>query len=171
MDTVIVYVDDAEYARQLLQPLARGADGQPNAHWVLVACAPRMTHRISKWVSHSARESWRAKWADKLFAQMQPWLDDSGAKVSTTLAKIPLPDLMEQLQRQYGIDVQLMDARRPKQDAAAALAEPAATPASTQPRTTPNAATVPVVVKKPSRTWALPGTLAGLFCMMFVAFE
>jgi hypothetical protein len=31
-----------------------------------------MTHRISKWVSHSARENWRAKWADKLFAQVVP---------------------------------------------------------------------------------------------------
>ena len=30
---------------------------------------------------------------------------------------------------------------------------------------------VPVIVKKPSRSWTLPGTLAGLFCMMFVAVE
>jgi hypothetical protein len=47
-------------------------------HWVLVACAPRMTHRISKWVSHSSRENWRAKWADKLFDQVVPPLQARG---------------------------------------------------------------------------------------------
>lgn len=86
MDKVIVYVDDAAYARQVLEPLAAPATAG-TIHWVLVACAPRMTHRISKWVSHSARENWRAKWADKLFAQLQPWLRAEGAPISTVLAK------------------------------------------------------------------------------------
>ncbi|QIL82994.1 hypothetical protein G7047_25930 [Diaphorobacter sp. HDW4A] len=168
MDTVIVYVDDAEYARQLIQPaLAQGATGQ-TTHWVLVACAPRMTHRISKWVSHSARESWRAKWADKLFAQLLPWLESGNAQVSTVLAKTPLPELMEQLQKQYGAQTRLLDARRPKQEGAMApqafVPNPPAVSAINAPAPT-------VTVKKPSRTWALPGTLAGLFCMMFVAVE
>eukprot|EP01034_Spumella_vulgaris_P044434 gene44434-55260_t len=69
MDKIIVYVDDADYAQQLLAPLVARTPA-PHQHWVLVACAPRMTHRVSKWVSHSARESWRTKWADKLFAQI-----------------------------------------------------------------------------------------------------
>lgn len=171
MDTVIVYVDDAEYARQLIHPMAQDAAGQTR-QWVLVACAPRMTHRISKWVSHSARESWRAKWADKLFAQVLPWFDHLEPKqVDTVLAKVPLPDLMEQLHRRYGADAQLVDARRPKQEGVAN--QPAATTAP-QPAAQPLALTgnkVPVVTKKPSRTWALPSTLAGLFCMMFVAVE
>ena len=166
MDTVIVYVDDAEYARQLIEPtIAQAAAGQ-TTHWVLVACAPRMTHRISKWVSHSARESWRAKWADKLFAQLLPWFESQNGQVSTVLAKTPLPELLEQLQQQYGAHTQLLDARRPKQESA-----------NTQQAYVPNpavatAAPAPTVkVKKPGRTWALPGTLAGLFCMMFVAVE
>ncbi|MDR2332943.1 MAG: hypothetical protein LBE61_05615 [Burkholderiaceae bacterium] len=174
MDTIIVYVDDAEYARQIIQPLAHQASGQAT-QWVLVACAPRMTHRISKWVSHSARESWRAKWADKLFAQMLPWVAaeaGSRARVDTVLAKAPLPDLVLQLQQQYGAEAELVDARRPKQENAMGLApqlqqgqaEPQAdAPTAAQP--------VPVIIKKPGRTWALPGTLAGLFCMMFVAVE
>ena len=70
---VIVYVDDAAYAQQVLAPLCAREAIAPT-QWVLVACAPRMTHRISKWVSHSARENWRTKWADKLFAQMLPVL-------------------------------------------------------------------------------------------------
>jgi hypothetical protein len=62
MHKAIVYIDDATHARQVLAPLVTGAQAA-TTHWVLVACAPRMTHRISKWVSHSARENWRAKWA------------------------------------------------------------------------------------------------------------
>ena len=71
MDKIIVYVDDADHAQQLLAPLVANEPAHQR-HWVLVACAPRMTHRVSKWVSHSARESWRNKWADKLFAQIIP---------------------------------------------------------------------------------------------------
>ena len=33
-----------------------------------------MTHRISKWVSHSARENWRAKWSAKVQEQVLPVL-------------------------------------------------------------------------------------------------
>ena len=52
MDKIVVYVDDAAYALQQLAPmLGTGAA----TGWILVACAPRMTRRISKWVSHSAR--------------------------------------------------------------------------------------------------------------------
>lgn len=123
MEKVIVYVDDATYAQQMLAPLlARAAAAQ--THWVLVACAPRMTHRISKWVSHSARENWRAKWADKLFAQMLPLLGASpGSVVTTVVAKGPLAELTEQLhgtpagQTRQPTHVQVVDARRPKADA------------------------------------------------------
>ena len=61
MDKIIVYLDDADHALQQLVPMKNVA--QPNAEmqttqWVLVACAPRMTQRISKWVSHSASQPW-----------------------------------------------------------------------------------------------------------------
>ncbi|KRD46179.1 hypothetical protein ASE52_15935 [Acidovorax sp. Root275] len=117
MDRVIVYVDDAAYAQQVLAPLfARGAAA--GTQWVLVACAPRMTHRISKWVSHSARENWRAKWADKLFAQMLPGLRVPTDRVTTVLAKGPLAELTDQLQAAGTSAAQVVDARRPKMDAA-----------------------------------------------------
>lgn len=133
---VIVYVDDADHARLLLQPLCV----QPSAdstHWLVVACAPRMTHRISKWVSHSARENWRIKWADKLFAQVLPWLQAGGGSVTTVLAKGPLAELSEQLQAEHGT-AQVVDARRPKLEP-----ESQAT------------------ARAPGR-WSLPNTLAGL---------
>jgi hypothetical protein len=111
MDKIIVYVDDATYAEQQLAPMT---SGQPaGTHWVLVACAPRMTHRISKWVSHSARENWRAKWAEKLFGQISPMLRGRGDQVTEVLAKGPLTDLTKKLQTELGI-ARVLDARRPK---------------------------------------------------------
>lgn len=131
MDRVIVYVDDADYAQQILAPLlAREAAAQ--TRWVLVACAPRMTHRISKWVSHSARENWRTKWADKLFAQIIPQLPVAGATVSTVIAKGPLAELTDQLQAEEATPAQVLDARRPKMDATAQAS--AATPKPATPR-------------------------------------
>lgn len=108
MDKVIVYLDDAAYARQRM-PAWRGAP----THWVLVACAPRMTHRISKWVSHSARESWRAKWAERLFGEVVPVLEARGDTVTPLLARGPLPELTRALMAEHGT-AQVLDLRRPK---------------------------------------------------------
>jgi len=110
MDKVIVYLDDPAYARQRMP----GPDGRPT-HWVLVACAPRMTHRVSKWVSHSARENWRAKWADRLFEQVVPPLQARGDTVTPILARSPLPELTRHLMAEHGTE-QVLDARRPKQE-------------------------------------------------------
>ena len=142
MDKVIVYVDDADYARQKLESMA-ARSAAANTHWVLVACAPRMTHRISKWVSHSARENWRAKWADKLFAQLQPWLGGAGGRVSTVLAE-------------HGAHTPVLDARRPKLEPQEAPQPPAA-----------NAA--PIVTRKPARRWSVPGSLTSLGLLFLFA--
>jgi len=107
MEKVIVYLDDAAYARAHLPAAAAPT------HWLLVACAPRMTHRISKWVSHSARENWRAKWADKLFDQVLPPLQERGDVVTPILAKGPLPELTRALLAEFG-EARVVDARRPK---------------------------------------------------------
>ena len=120
---IIVYVDDAAHAQQVLSPLLESETA--GMRWVLVACAPRMTHRISKWVSHRARENWRDKWADKLFAQLLPGLTTGGSTVTTVLAKGPLAELTQQLQTELGA-ARVVDARRPKLDAA----EPAHLPPS-----------------------------------------
>jgi hypothetical protein len=108
MQRIIVYVDDAPYARRQLVPM-RGAA----THWVLVACPPRMTQRIGKWVSHSAREKWRRQWSARLFAQLQPVLQSGGDRVSTVVAKAPLPVLTNELMATHGA-CRVLDARRPK---------------------------------------------------------
>jgi len=113
VETIIVYLDDAEYAQPLLQSMSqspRAAD----THWVVVACAPRITHRVSKWVSNRTRENWRTKWADKLFADALPVLQGCGGRVSPMLARGPLSELVEQLRTDLGVSPQIVDVRRPK---------------------------------------------------------
>lgn len=113
METIIVYLDDAEYAQPLLQSMSqlpRAAD----THWVVVACAPRITHRVSKFVSNRTRENWRNKWADKLFAEALPMLEGCGGRVTSVLARGPLTELVDQLRSGLDSVPQIVDVRRPK---------------------------------------------------------
>ncbi|RGE46516.1 universal stress protein [Comamonas testosteroni] len=152
MNPIIVYVDDAAYAQPMLEALA-GSSQAASSHWLLVACAPRMTHRVSKWVSHRARENWRGKWADKLFAAVVPVMTASGAKVTPVLAKGPLTELVAELQQEHGA-AQIIDARRPKQEAVqVATAKP-------------GAQTAPM-----GNRWNLPGTMAAIAAMMGFVIE
>ena len=115
MEQIIVYLDDATYAQQQLAPMKGQQPVVPATatHWLLVACAPRMTQRIGKWVSHSAREKWRTQWAAKLFSVVQPALAGGGDRITTLLAREPLPQLTRKLMAEHG-DCRVLDARRPK---------------------------------------------------------
>ena len=148
MNPIIVYVDDATYAQPMLEALA-GSSQAASSHWLIVACAPRMTHRVSKWVSHRARENWRGKWADKLFAAILPVMATSGGKVTPVLAKGPLTELIAELQQEHGA-AQVIDARRPKQETVAAAPAPEASG---------------------GRRWNMPGTMAALAAMMGFVLE
>jgi hypothetical protein len=107
MEMIAAFVDDAAQALRVLKPLAG-----PHTHWVLVGCAPKLTHRVSKWVSHSNREQWRARWAAQLFEQLRPQLP--GARVETLVARRPLAEVAQQLQLRHGRSLRLIDARRPR---------------------------------------------------------
>src|SRR6478735_7835776 len=112
MEKVILYVDDAGYAAEQFAELAPDASSVVARHWILVACAPRMTHRISKWVSHSARENWRAKWFAKTVAQVAPVLCRPGDQVTPSLAAGSLAEMTQQLRLAHGA-AKVIDARRP----------------------------------------------------------
>lgn len=115
MNTTIVYIDEAAYALSLLAPLLQPNPAREPARWIVVGCAPRITHRVSKWVTHSARESWRGKWAEKAFAQVVPLLQASGAIVITQVANGPLEELTASLQARHS-GAHVLDARRPRPD-------------------------------------------------------
>ena len=113
MDNIIVYVDDAAYALQMLHPMLPVGDDRTPTRWIVVGCAPRITHRVSKWVTHSARQSWREKWADKVFGQLLPVLQKDGDSVLTQLAQAALIAQTESLIKTHGA-ARVLDARRPK---------------------------------------------------------
>ena len=117
METIIVFIDDADYAVQMLQHMLPTTNHIPT-RWVLVGCAPRITRRISKWVTQAARQSWQSAWADKVFAQVLPSLQQpsrTSDEVITQLApaRQSLCDLTQSLTQQYGSS-RVLDARRPK---------------------------------------------------------
>lgn len=152
MDNIIVYLDDADFARHALVPMKMAAPGsQQPTHWVLVACPPRMTRYISKWVTHAARENWRDRWAEKLLARIAPELLAQGDQVTTVLAHGPLVDLTQELLAQHGA-ARVLDARRPKfgQDMA------------------------PVTPDQPTTAearWSVPGAIAGMGAVLVLAAE
>lgn len=112
MQTVIVYVDDAQHA--LLQlPQARGGESGAR-RWVLIGCPPRVTHHVSRWVTRSARESWRSKWAHKLFSQLVPALGRPGDEVITCIGENNLQAQSEAFLREHQ-QARIVDARRPRQ--------------------------------------------------------
>ncbi|GIX24440.1 MAG: hypothetical protein KatS3mg122_1671 [Caldimonas sp.] len=119
MRTMVILVDDAAHTREHMPPLLQhpSMQAQP-VEIVLVGCAPRLTHRVSKWVSHGAREHWRHKWAHRLFGELQPWLAARGLRVRCVLARGPLDALLDSLQPDRVVDL-----RRPKA-AAPAVAPP-----------------------------------------------
>ncbi|KTT18780.1 hypothetical protein [Pseudacidovorax intermedius] len=154
MDKIILYVDDAAYAVEHLDRLAPAAPGR---HWIVVACAPRMTHRISKWVSHSARENWRAKWFARVQESLGPLLAREGAQTTPVLAKGPLVELTQRLQLEHGA-ARVVDARRPR---IGASMEPVVSAAGSD-----NGTRRPLV---PGAGRALPGGLAGLAAFLLLA--
>lgn len=126
METIAVFVDDAAYAQQALRPMAE----QPT-QWLLVVCTPRLTRRIGKWVSHSNREQWRAKWAAKLVDELKPLLSQTeGSSVESIIAMRPLTEVTPQLRARLGSTLRVLDARRPK---LTPLPEPLADPAAGEP--------------------------------------
>lgn len=109
MEKIVVFVNDAAYARHILQPMV---NGEGPTQWVVVACPPTLTRHISRWVSNAAREQWRARWAAAMFAEVEPELKlRTGSTVERVVARRPLVDVSAKIAGRLG-DVRLLDARR-----------------------------------------------------------
>ncbi|UUZ72118.1 hypothetical protein LP415_26935 [Polaromonas sp. P1(28)-8] len=59
------------------------------------------------------RESWRGKWAEKVFARVVPLLQREGDTVVTRMAQTTLTTQTEALIKEHGV-ARVLDARRPK---------------------------------------------------------
>jgi hypothetical protein len=112
MNTIAVFINDARHAQHLLQPMV---GPRPEARWVLVACAPRLTRRIGKFSAHANREQWRARWCERLFESVLPLFDGQPAgRPDTEVAHGPLLQVVAQLRRRHGDALQVLDARCPR---------------------------------------------------------
>jgi len=126
MERIAIFVNDAAHAGRLLHPMLATAEA---AHWIVVACPPTLTRHVGRWVSKQARRTWRERWADELFAQIEPVLRaHPGTEVEKLLASRPLTEVSARLQARWP-GVRLLDARRPalgREDEPLTAAQPAA---------------------------------------------
>ena len=110
MRQVALFIDDAAAARLALQPLMQTAEP---GRVVLVACAPKLTHHVGRFVNHASREQFRQRWARELFAELQPlWASAPRGAVETLVAKAPVDVMVQRMRVRYGTDLVAMDARR-----------------------------------------------------------
>ena len=115
MNVKIVFVDDADFTLKRLGEYAH-AD---NEHWVLVACAPKITRRASRWGNRSTLDKWRNKWAKNLFEGKQPNSQPlQSGHLSTHISEVSVQQMTAQLHAEYP-DAEVLDWRRPK-----AISEP-----------------------------------------------
>jgi hypothetical protein len=108
-----------------------------------------MTRHVNKWVNHSARENWRHKWSERVFARVAPLLETRNDAVMTFVATGTLTDLTDRLLAQYR-PARVLDARRTRlgQDL------------------------TPVTRNQPTEhesRWSLPGAVVGMGAMLVLA--
>ncbi len=151
MEKIILYVDDAAYAREFLAKAPAGTVGAGPKQWVLVRCVPRTTYAISKWVRHTGRENWRGKWFGKTQEQVLPLLQRSGDAITPVLAQGSLTDLTQRLKLEHGA-ARVIDARRPKLGVDLEPVSPDQKPAG-------------------QSGWALPGATLSLGALLVLANE
>lgn len=130
MIPTVVFVNDAEHAQAMLRPVMSGS---PARRWVVVVCAPRLTRRIGKFSSQQSRKQWRAQWAQRLLAQLQPMFTAPSQQLQETLvAEVPLPDVVQRLRERLGPSLELFDARKPRLGAGLESPERQAPPESSR---------------------------------------
>ena len=151
MQSIIVYVDDADWALWQLAPMACGEGAVP-LRWVLVACPPRMSQHIGKWTNHATRQGWRQRWSAELFKRFEPALHGRGHRVVRVVAQGPLPKLTTQLVREHAA-VHVLDARRPRFGEALRPVTPEQAP------------------QAPGARWQLPAAVIGLGAVLALAAE
>lgn len=111
MQCFAAFVDDAAHAMRSLSPVLDAAAGA--THCVVVLCPPRLNRRMSRFTPSSARQAWRADWADALKRQLAPALAGAAPAVTVTweVATGDLPAVARTLRLRHGAGLRLLDAR------------------------------------------------------------
>lgn len=112
MERIAVYVDSAQHAKRLIEPmLGRHA---PTTGWIAVGCPPRLSRHVGKWVSQASRLQWHRRWLQTLRSELDPIFAAHGVAVEWQLAQGRLERVTERLKAQHGPALRLLDARVPK---------------------------------------------------------
>jgi hypothetical protein len=110
MEKIIVVVNDAEYALQMVTPMRH--DATPT-QWVLLVCPPKFTRHVNRWVSRQSLHAWRNKWAQDLIEVVKPVMTLGGDVLKWKCSQGALPEEIKRLQQELGTR-RVLDARRPK---------------------------------------------------------
>lgn len=109
MEQIAVFINDAGYARRIVQPMLAGRSA---ARWIVVACPPALPRYIGRWLSRPARALWRERWAAELFLETRPLFRQPGVLlVAEVIAADRLSAYCGDLQQRFGT-LRLLDARR-----------------------------------------------------------
>ena len=87
MENIIVVLDDATHALNQVLPMRKEG---VRTHWILLACPPRLTRHISRWVNQGSRNAWRKRWAQDLLEKVQPAMTELGDTCELRLLNGPL---------------------------------------------------------------------------------
>ena len=137
MEKFIVYIDNQQHALQQLTPMLTINDLHAAcAHWILLACPPRLNRHTGRWLTQAAQKKWRQEWTQENTSGAVSLLEKFGHKVSVRTAHGALVELTKQVKGEVG-EARVIDARRPKLDVTLA----------------------PVTQEQPQEksNWALPG--------------
>ena len=108
METFAVYINDHEHGpRQILSLL----NGQAPAHWVLLACPPRMSRHLGRWLSQPAKKKWRQRWSEEALHEVIERVRAKGDTYEVRVVREPHPKLERELRRTYR-GLRTIDARR-----------------------------------------------------------
>lgn len=109
MRTIALFVDDASTARLALRPLLAAQDP---GRVIVVACAPKLTRHVGRWLNNAAREQYRQRWSRELFSELQPlWAKAPRGTVETLAVHGPLEAMAQGLRQKIGADLVPIDVR------------------------------------------------------------
>jgi hypothetical protein len=112
MERIAVFVDTAQHAKRLIQPMLGQNHGQ--TQWIVVGCPPRLSRHVGKWVSQASRTQWHRRWQQALRSELEPLFAAQGLTAEWELAQGRLEKITARLRTQYGQSLRLLDARVPK---------------------------------------------------------
>lgn len=107
MENIIVVVNDAQYALQMITPMKNGASP---TRWVVLACPPRFKRHVSRWVNKGALYSWRQDWAKQMVQTLEPVLTSGGDQFTWRCCHKSLPQEAALLEMEFNTH-RVLDAR------------------------------------------------------------